>query len=439
VHRLLNLMLFTLGLSVVSAATARSADAIAEELQRAKDEHAAAVGREKEVVDFAFDQAIKATAATGKLEAVKTLMEQRKAFAADGTLPASELLQPAVATYRRNLAPIHQALLAAYDKAVKDYTRALKVQDATRVQKEGEDFAAKVKASGDGTQGAPDDPILARLAKAKQEQADRWAKAKGVLASAIDKEKGKAAAKGSLAAVKACETLEEQLESTGTIPAESSGTLGRARASYLATVQASHRKLESAYRIAIRDCVRARNTKVAKALQKELKEGVGLGPRRWLVIFRSVDPKLYMTDNDDSKGLALALDRVPDSIRYLRLRWMETGRFVIIPMRKSALQAQRKEGIVKTYGWAGQNRPSWGGVRLGIFRSDWPAAKGDVTISGPGLGRGNRGWGFGSYMHESGRGQAFGWAGKVLPTPVVFEIAVTEHSLTSDERKMHVR
>ena len=85
------------------------------------------------------------------------------------------------------------------------------------------------------------------------------------------------------------------------------------------------------------------------------------------------------------------------------------------------------------------DRPAWGGVVLGIFRDDWNAEAGDAAVSGKGLGHGNRGWGFGVHQHQSERGQAYGWAGQVLPGPVVFEIAVTDQDLSSDDSKAVLR
>jgi len=115
---------------------------------------------------------------------------------------------------------------------------------------------------------------------------------------------------------------------------------------------------------------------------------------------------------------------------------MATGRGSgISGISKAALTQQRVEGP-GNFGWAGSNRRSWGGVSVGIFHKGWVSNKGDVAITGPSLGRGNRGWGFGHVMHDMGAGQGYGWEGKRFSGQMQYEIAVTVQELTERERKL---
>ena len=73
---------------------------------------------------------------------------------------------------------------------------------------------------------------------------------------------------------------------------------------------------------------------------EKLLAGVGVGPQRWTTLFRSADPTLWNTDYSGPEGYAMSLDSVPEEIRFLRLRRMDTGESIFIDME------QRKLGTV---------------------------------------------------------------------------------------------
>jgi hypothetical protein len=156
-------------------------------------------------------------------------------------------------------------------------------------------------------------------------------------------------------------------------------------------------------------------------------EGNGVS-KDWEVIFCSADPGAW--DRDVQQGpnhFAKPLRRVPQNIRYLRLR--KDADYVIVPVAVDRLaQATAKGG----YGWNGTNHDEYAGRHLGIFSADLPAReRGDILIHS------SSGWGFG-HIHFVGDDQGYSWQGRPLP-PTVFEIAVKTTELTpeEDEKLLH--
>ena len=147
----------------------------------------------------------------------------------------------------------------------------------------------------------------------------------------------------------------------------------------------------------------------------------------WVVLFRSDDPQCWDT-NSVAPKYAILLASAPDTIRFLRIKRLDTDEEVVVPITKKSLSdpANRKS----RYGWIGSNQNVWGGYHLGIFDTRLVNKVGDigVTPDAPTL----SGWGFG---HKAGAaGQTYCvWAGKEIKK-TVFEISVT--SLAVDPSKL---
>ncbi len=131
------------------------------------------------------------------------------------------------------------------------------------------------------------------------------------------------------------------------------------------------------------------------------------------LVFRGDDPKIWNTKFHDSRGnIAVPLDQLSDSIEFLRLKRLDTGDFIEIPITRDALiqGSSRNENR----GWSGKAEHYFGSMHLGIFDETLPH---DVETK---FGAG--GWGFG-HRYEIGSGQAYSWEGKEID-PIRFEITV---------------
>ena len=101
---------------------------------RSAQEEAAKAARDALV--NSIDESMKAVAQAGDLNGVTALKAERKAFEESGTLPTSPRLRAASAEYQKSLKQASATLDKAYDQAIKDLTKALKIDDAEAVRAE---------------------------------------------------------------------------------------------------------------------------------------------------------------------------------------------------------------------------------------------------------------------------------------------------------------
>jgi hypothetical protein len=165
--------------------------------------------------------------------------------------------------------------------------------------------------------------------------------------------------------------------------------------------------------------------------------GKGARPDRWTVLFRSDDPGLWNTDRkrgDDQFGVPLA--KAPALIHYVRLRRLDTGEALIVPITRAQLDAAPAPPPERGAWWNGTAKEEYTGLHLGIAqapRGHWPNIDGIISVQ-------NDGWdafsgsGFGHLCMHPGAGQKYCWRGQEIPR-TVFEIAVTAESLTDDEQR----
>jgi len=438
VRRLTGRIVLLIGI-LAGGSAAMGADPVGEELDRLKGLYAEAVNREKATVDAAFEAAVKEGLAAGDLDAVGVLVAERDVFTKSGKLPTSQSMAEAIQAYQQKKSHFDSTMLDAYGKAVKQYTQQLKIEEATRVRDESRVFAQAGSAVAAGpvtVPGRTDDPTMEKLNAAKERQAVAYEAARKEMAEAIDREIKALAAKGDLDGVKNAQAMKAQFDKEGDIRPPANSTLERAKRRYNYQLSEAADRLAGTYRLAIREYTQSGRAEQAQTLQKELLSGVGIGPQRWLVIFRSVDPRMWNTNHKSPLGMALEIDsNVPDNVRYVRVRRMDTGDSVILGIVKVALTQQWVQGP-GNFGWAGSNNSAYGGVSVGIFHKGWLAGRGDISITGAMYGRRNRGWGFGVVVYDVSAGQGYGWEGKRFTKPVAFEIAVTVQELTERERKL---
>jgi serine/threonine protein kinase len=165
--------------------------------------------------------------------------------------------------------------------------------------------------------------------------------------------------------------------------------------------------------------------------------GKGAHPDRWTVLFRSDDPRLWNTDHrrgDDQFGVPLS--RAPALIHHVRLRRLDTGEALIVPITPAQLGAAPAPPPEHGAWWNGTARDEYTGLHLGIAqapRGHWPNIDGIISVQ-------NDGWdafggsGFGHLCMHPNAGQKYCWRGKEIPR-TVFEIAVTAEPLTEDEQR----
>ena len=160
----------------------------------------------------------------------------------------------------------------------------------------------------------------------------------------------------------------------------------------------------------------------------------GPAPKGWMVLFRSDDPSLWNTDSPGS--FAQPLHRAHSRVRYLRLRRLDTGDSVIVPISRAELGREPKTVPETGVAWNGGLRNEYGGWHLGIIRGPrhrWPdSPRGAISVMNDGHDS-YLGWGFG---HKIGvdDAQYFSWDGREIPR-TSFEIAVSAEDLPESEQQ----
>jgi len=129
-------------------------DVVAQEVEKAKAALDEAIQKANIALAASVDLKIKEAAATGNLDTVKKLIAEKEAFEAEGKVPASRDLKTAAAQHTQAIRKAREAMEAAYDKAVRQYTKDLKLEKATATKTEWEVFKAR-GAAGTPTVSAP--------------------------------------------------------------------------------------------------------------------------------------------------------------------------------------------------------------------------------------------------------------------------------------------
>ena len=123
--------------------------------------------------------------------------------------------------------------------------------------------------------------------------------------------------------------------------------------------------------------------------------------------------------------------QVSGDARYLRLKRLDTGDLVGIPIVRERLTSSPTEG---KHGWEGAKTLTAGGVHLGIDNAEWicQVSHGGRIMVSPS--RNTMGWGFGHKIHVNDATYCT-WAGETIADDTAFEIAVTSRALTPAEKE----
>jgi hypothetical protein len=154
----------------------------------------------------------------------------------------------------------------------------------------------------------------------------------------------------------------------------------------------------------------------------------------WTVLFRSDDPSVWDTDSPGKK-YAIPLKQAPAKFRYLRLRRMDTGESLILPLTSAELRNGKAPSAEAGSWWNGTAKLDWEGRHLGIAqapRHKFPAHKGMIGVMADGWDV-FTGSGFGHKSFANDK-QYYCWRGKEIPK-TVFEISVTDGPLTAEEKR----
>jgi hypothetical protein len=132
-----------------------------------------------------------------------------------------------------------------------------------------------------------------------------------------------------------------------------------------------------------------------------------------LVLFRANDPKMW--GSETYKGVncrSRSLSLLPDGLTHLRLRRLDTGEGIVMPLSGQSLTGDG-DGLER--GFNGSNELFYGAHHLGLFDEALPQDFETRFTFG--------GWGFGHSISGQDR-QSSGWEGQPISSGTVFEIAV---------------
>lgn len=127
---------FFIGLAPTVELRADEPDPIRKEVDKARAARADAEAKAAAAMNAAFDEAIKTVAGLGDLDGVKTLQTEKKAFQESGKVPTSTKVRIAAAEYQKAIRTAQAALEKAYDQAIKESTKALKIEQAEALRAE---------------------------------------------------------------------------------------------------------------------------------------------------------------------------------------------------------------------------------------------------------------------------------------------------------------
>lgn len=149
----------------------------------------------------------------------------------------------------------------------------------------------------------------------------------------------------------------------------------------------------------------------------------------WTKVFRGSGPSIWDTNTDVGEdSYAIALDKAPKGIQFLRMKLVDANDFVIIPMNNDSLT---KDVNLGGYGWYGAKSQHNGHIYLGVANRAWGAKYRDENHCSIG---GSRGWGWGtSPPGLTYPGAAFSWNGNKEEAKVI-EISVKTDNLTIPEK-----
>ena len=219
-------------------------------------------------------------------------------------------------------------------------------------------------------------------------------------------------------------------------------TIERAKSDYLAAVEKAKDEFRKRIDAAIKQHTQAGDLDGALRLRTErdafLQEqasgsaATGSLPPKveegWTILFRSSDPLLWNVDVQNADSYSVAVKNAPGDARYLRMRRVDTGEFVIIPVSANSLDRFQYS---TPFSWRGEKRLNRQACVLGIVDARTPAKSPNYLAM---TRDGNfSGWGF-AVPEEGEERQSYVWNGQPIQKTVI-EVAITSRTLRPEETR----
>ena len=225
--------------TVAASAEVIYADSIKDALDAAKQSYESSQQKAKDALLGAFDSQIKILSQGGDIDAVESLLKEKKTFSDSKSLPHAPSMRAAVGIFQASEQSNGAQLKAAYETAIADYTKAQRFDDAVLMKRlTAERFDATstqpsaggnpavasssdtVTASSTQPQTLPADPIRDALISAKNEFKSTVDKAHTALLSEIERKANEAADSGKLDDFKRYNALESTVLEEITVPSD---------------------------------------------------------------------------------------------------------------------------------------------------------------------------------------------------------------------------
>jgi serine/threonine protein kinase len=158
-------------------------------------------------------------------------------------------------------------------------------------------------------------------------------------------------------------------------------------------------------------------------------------PPGWTILFRSDDPGIWNTVSLDRKNFAVPVRRAHRAIRHVRLKRMDTGDYLILPISREQLDRDPRPMPETGHAWSGTVRLAYNARTLGIAqgpRHRWPNHRGVLAVAGEGWDAFS-GSGFCNKC-QFNDGQHYCWQTREIPK-TAFEIAVSADPLSAEEQR----
>ncbi|MEZ6057792.1 MAG: hypothetical protein R3C01_13925 [Planctomycetaceae bacterium] len=428
---------FAIGMAFILTASpafvfAEDSTATSEPASLADKQFQEAMAAADDLLKKSVEKAIREATDSGDFDALAALAKQGKGFTEKREIPTAPALKPAVDAWLASRDKAIAALIEVYDAEIRTLTMMRKFTEATTLQNRKQ-LIQKTGSLPDATTPiVPSDTTFDRpkeLVEQNAALAQRVAEAMAEVREAVKRTEESAISRGDLDGVKSAQNALSQLEQNN-FPQSPDAALKRIIDKHQKLIEKESTKRSREYDAAIARLVKEERFDEASELTVEALTADLAAHSRWRVVFRGNDAATWKSTSSLWNNFARPLEDLPQTVKYLRLRRVDTNDSVIIPITAAEIGKRFDQGVI---GWGGDAPKSADVHHLGIFRKDVrPNERGYVIIGRDGF-TGYTGWGLG-HNHNDDKGIAFVWNGREIPATLI-EVAVTSDDLEIAERK----
>lgn len=318
--------------------------------------------------------------------------------------------------------------LSALSELVKELTRAGDYDAAEMVQAKLEELSGAERVSTEAPSMAH--PAAADFLEALSEYRAATSEFDAAVEAVFEEQISKATEDGDLAKVRSLQSQLELVQSNAFAPV-ADPELSRAIDRLTGRMERQQVAMERARNTSI-------NRMVADGSMEEANQSMQLameaieGHSRWIVLFLGTDSSAWNTESETWNAWSRPLSEAPSTTRFARVRRLDTGDSVIVPIEAEHLAERYVQGTV---GWSGDGYEHEDIYHIGVFKTDVRVSdQGVIVINRDGF-TPYTGWGFGHRHNQRGQGAALAWAGREVPLTAL-EVSVTTAPLTATERRM---